>query len=146
MLFFIFLTILFSFEALGLSECGSKNKKNCLLEFQKQSVLINELNINKKPLIPCSLDPITGLFRDGYCRYDSSDRGRHLVCAEVTSEFLKYTKTKGNDLSTPNPRYNFEGLRPGDRWCLCVTRVEDANREGIPLRVLREATNIKSGF
>ena len=89
---------------------------------------------------------MTGYTRSGYCDYSPSDRGQHFVCAEVSAEFLSYTKKMGNDLSTPNPRYGFKGLVPGDRWCLCVSRVIEANKSGIPLKVIRESSHRASGL
>ncbi|MEE2755437.1 MAG: DUF2237 domain-containing protein [Myxococcota bacterium] len=80
----------------------------------------------KTPLAVCSTEPMTGWFRDGRCRTDDRDRGRHLVCAQMTTAFLQFTKKRGNDLSTPNPRYRFPGLKPGDRWCLCALRWKEA--------------------
>jgi len=88
-------------------------------------------NVLGEPLEPCCFKPITGYFRDGYCRTDSSDLGRHIVCAIMTEEFLEFTKNQGNDLSTPMPEYGFPGLKPGDQWCLCALRWKDACEEGV---------------
>lgn len=98
-------------------------------------------NINGKKLEICSTDPLTGYTRSGFCEYLPSDRGRHLVCAEVSEEFLRYTKSRGNDLSTPNLRYGFKGLRPGDRWCLCSSRFLEAQKSGINIKMIEAATN-----
>ena len=136
----------FSPQVFSTQRCEGVDSKNCLLEYKLNQPTNIDLNIDKSSLKPCSFEPMTGFQRDGYCRYFKSDRGQHFVCAEVTEEFLEYTKNKGNDLSTPNPRYNFKGLVPGDRWCLCVSRVIEANRDGISLKVIREATHIESGF
>ena len=88
-------------------------------------------------LLPCSTDPLTGWLRDGCCNTNSSDMGLHVICAEMTAEFLAFSKAQGNDLSTPRPEYGFPGLKPGDRWCLCAARWEEARREGkAPLVVL----------
>ena len=76
------------------------------------------------PLQVCSTQPMTGWFRDGYCRTQSADKGRHVVCAQMTREFLNFTRKRGNDLSTPRGR--FKGLKPGDRWCLCAVRWREA--------------------
>ncbi len=76
------------------------------------------------PLHVCSTEPMTGWFRDGYCRTQSADKGRHVVCAQMTQEFLNFTRKRGNDLSTPRGR--FKGLKPGDRWCLCAVRWREA--------------------
>ena len=79
-------------------------------------------NVLGTKLIPCCYSPKTGYFRDGYCRTDKNDFGRHVVCAELTSIFLEFTKNQGNDLSTPRPDLGFPGLKPGDKWCLCANR------------------------
>ena len=77
-----------------------------------------DLNVLGQPLVPCSFDPLTGFFRDGCCKTDDNDLGRHLVCAIVTKEFLQFSLEKGNDLITPRPEFAFPGLLPGDQWCL----------------------------
>ncbi len=100
-----------------------------------------ELNLLGEPLQPCSLDPLTGWFRDGCCSADPGDHGRHLVCALVTEEFLAFSKEAGNDLVTPRPDYGFPGLKPGDRWCLCADRWEEARLAGCAPGVILEATN-----
>ena len=88
-------------------------------------------NVLGQPLEPCSLDPLTGFFRDGSCRTDEMDTGTHVVCARVTEEFLAFSRARGNDLVTPRPEYHFPGLRPGDRWCLCALRWKEALRAGV---------------
>lgn len=94
-------------------------------------------NVLGEPLELCGCKPITGYFRDGYCRTDGSDMGQHTICAVMTEDFLAFTKTRGNDLSTPNPEFNFPGLKPGDRWCLCALRWKEAWQAGwAPLVVL----------
>jgi len=92
----------------------------------------------------CSTDPLTGWFRDGCCNTDANDEGRHIVCAVVTKEFLDFSKARGNDLSTPRPEFGFPGLKPGDRWCLCATRWEEARVAGFAPEVVLEATNRKA--
>lgn len=89
----------------------------------------------------CSTDPITGFFRDGCCNTGAGDFGSHVVCAQMTEPFLSYTKAQGNDLSTPMPMYNFPGLKPGDRWCLCATRWKEAYEDGVAPPVVLEATH-----
>lgn len=79
----------------------------------------------------CGCDPMTGFTRSGSCETGPQDVGSHTVCAVVTEEFLAFTKTQGNDLSTPRPQWGFPGLRPGDRWCLCAARWEEARRHGV---------------
>ncbi|NBT79478.1 MAG: DUF2237 domain-containing protein [Betaproteobacteria bacterium] len=100
-----------------------------------------ERNVLGSELIPCSYDPLTGYFRDGCCKTDASDRGSHVVCAVVTDEFLEYSKSRGNDLSTPRPEYRFPGLKDGDRWCLCALRWREALSEGIAPDVVLECTH-----
>jgi uncharacterized protein (DUF2237 family) len=101
-------------------------------------------NVLGSELILCSHDPLTGYFRDGCCNTDASDRGSHVVCAVVTAEFLEYSKSRGNDLSTPRPEYRFPGLKDGDRWCLCALRWREALSEGIAPDVVLECTNEKA--
>ncbi len=101
-------------------------------------------NVLGSPLIGCCNDPITGYFRDGYCRTASIDRGTHVVCAIMTEEFLTYTKSKGNDLSTPIPQWNFPGLKPGDGWCLCILRWLEAEKAGVAPLVKLAATDQKA--
>ncbi|NKC31030.1 DUF2237 family protein [Falsiroseomonas selenitidurans] len=93
-------------------------------------------------LLPCSVAPVTGFFRDGCCNTGPEDRGLHVVCAEVTAAFLAFSKASGNDLSTPRPEYGFAGLVPGDRWCLCAARWEEARLAGHAPPVLLEATHV----
>ncbi len=97
-------------------------------------------NVLGTPLIPCSLDPITGYFRDGTCRTGGGDHGIHCICAQVTEEFLTFSAKKGNDLSTPRPEFEFPGLKPGDSWCLCVMRWKEAFDAGCAPKVKLEAT------
>jgi len=84
---------------------------------------------------------MTGFYRDGLCNTGGGDYGVHVVCAQVTQEFLDYTKAQGNDLSTPVPAYNFPGLKPGDRWCLCAARWKEAFDDGIAPPVVLESTH-----
>lgn len=92
-------------------------------------------------LLPCSMAPITGWYRDGCCNTDENDLGLHTVCAEMTAEFLEFSRAAGNDLSTPRPEYGFAGLRPGDRWCLCAPRWEEARLAGAAPKVVLAATH-----
>lgn len=101
-------------------------------------------NVLGTELVPCSYDPLTRYFRDGCCNTDASDRGSHVVCAVVSEEFLEYSKSRGNDLSTPRPEYRFAGLRDGDRWCLCALRWREALSEGIAPDVVLECTHEKA--
>jgi uncharacterized protein (DUF2237 family) len=87
------------------------------------------------------MDPMTGFYRDGTCHTGSEDRGAHVVCAEMTEAFLSYTRAQGNDLSTPMPIYQFPGLKPGDRWCLCASRWKEAYDDGVAPPVILAATH-----
>ena len=97
-------------------------------------------NVLGQPLIGCCTDPMTGYFRDGYCRTIDHDRGTHVVCAIMTEEFIAYTKGKGNDLSTPIPHWSFPGLQPGDAWCLCISRWLEAEKAGVAPQIKLAAT------
>ena len=101
-------------------------------------------NVLGTSLETCSTQPLTGWFRDGLCRTDARDRGSHVVCAAVDEAFLKYTKSRGNDLSTPKPKYGFPGLKAGDKWCLCATRWYEAQRAGKAPPVVLGATHHKA--
>ncbi len=100
-----------------------------------------DLNVLGTELRACSFDPLTGFFRDGCCSTGPEDRGSHVVCARMTAEFLAFTRSRGNDLQTPRPEYRFPGLRPGDRWCLCVTRWKEALLAGVAPPVWLEGTH-----
>jgi uncharacterized protein (DUF2237 family) len=89
----------------------------------------------------CSLDPLTGWFRDGCCNTDANDLGLHTVCAVMTAEFLAFSRARGNDLSTPRPEFGFPGLKPGDRWCLCAARWQEALEAGVAPQVVLSATH-----
>jgi uncharacterized protein len=101
-------------------------------------------NVLGGQLITCSTDPLTGFFRDGCCNTGMDDQGLHLVCTQVTAEFLAFSKETGNDLSTPRRQWGFPGLRPGDRWCVCVTRWKEAYEAGVVAPVVLEATHISA--
>ncbi|MCC5644542.1 DUF2237 domain-containing protein [Nostoc sp. CHAB 5824] len=92
----------------------------------------------------CCTSPITGFYRDGFCRTGGQDFGSHVVCAEVTLEFLEFTKSRGNDLSTPVPDSNFPGLKAGDRWCLCASRWQEALDAGVAPPVILSATHARA--
>ncbi len=93
------------------------------------------------PLKPCSFNPMTGFFRDGHCHTCAQDHGSHTVCVVMTEGFLAFSASCGNDLSTPQPEFNFPGLKPGDRWCLCAARWLEAFHVGQAPKVVLEATN-----
>jgi hypothetical protein len=94
-------------------------------------------------MITCSLNPTTGFYRDGCCESKADDTGEHTVCIQASKEFLNYSKSKGNDLSTPMPEYHFEGVKPGDSWCLCASRWMQAFNDGMAPKIWLEATNEK---
>jgi uncharacterized protein len=97
-------------------------------------------NVLGGTLEACSLTPLTGFFRDGCCNTSPEDLGSHTVCAVMTDEFLAFSKSRGNDLSTPRPEFGFSGLRSGDRWCLCAPRWQEALEAGRAPRVVLRAT------
>jgi len=98
-------------------------------------------NVLGTDLKACCNHPPTGYFRDGYCRTDESDRGRHVVCSILTKEFLEFSLSRGNDLVTPKPEFDFPGLNPGDRWCLCALRWKEAYDAGVAPPVELESTH-----
>jgi uncharacterized protein (DUF2237 family) len=98
-------------------------------------------NVLGGPLEACSLKPMTGFYRDGCCNTGQEDIGSHTVCAVMTSAFLEFSKSCGNDLSTPLPEFSFPGLKPGDRWCLCAARWQEAFEADQPPRVVLRATH-----
>lgn len=101
-------------------------------------------NILGSTLEVCSLHPVTGFTRDGCCKTGPEDIGQHTICAEVTKAFLHFSKLMGNDLITPKPTFNFQGLKEGDRWCLCAGRWLEALENGIAPPVILEATHEKA--
>lgn len=101
-------------------------------------------NVLGTSLEVCSVSPMTGFFRTGCCETGASDLGLHVVCAEMTQEFLEFSQARGNDLSTPVEEYEFPGLEPGDRWCLCVERWKEALEAGYAPRVVLEATHMSA--
>ncbi len=105
---------------------------------------MENLNVFGQPLILCSTNPMTGFFRDGCCNTSEEDFGLHTVCIVATTEFLAFSKQVGNDLSTPLPQWGFQGLKEGDKWCLCAKRFKEAYDNGKAPKVLLEATNEKT--
>src|SRR5437867_3040811 len=101
-------------------------------------------NVLGGPISCCCRAPMTGFYRDGYCRTGPDDRGMHTVCVVMTAEFLRFSQAQGNDLSTPQSEFGFPGLDEGDRWCLCVTRWKDALDAGCAPDVALEATHISA--
>lgn len=102
---------------------------------------MSELNVLGGDLEPCSIDPVTGFYRDGRCATGPEDVGRHVVCAVVTAEFLDHQQAVGNDLRTPMPEYMFPGLTPGDRWCVVAARWRQALEAGVAAPVVLAATH-----
>lgn len=102
------------------------------------------LNVLGGKLDPCSTTPMTGFFRNGCCDTSAQDVGQHTVCAVMTAEFLAMSKYLGNDLSTPRPEYGFQGLKPGDQWCLCAARFLQAHEEGAAPMVRLSSTHLRS--
>ena len=102
------------------------------------------INIFGDEIEACCYDPMTGYFRDGFCNTDEHDHGSHVVCAVMTDDFLEFSKSKGNDLSTPRPEFNFPGLKEGDRWCLCALRWKEAYDAGVAPRVFLESCHLQA--
>ena len=103
-----------------------------------------QINVYGDLIEECCSNPITGFYRDGFCRTDEMDRGLHVVCAKVTDEFLDFSKSRGNDLSTPRPEFNFPGLKEGDSWCLCAERWKEAYECGFAPKIYLNRTNKKA--
>ncbi|XOJ92690.1 DUF2237 domain-containing protein [Candidatus Njordibacter sp. Uisw_058] len=102
------------------------------------------INVFGEKLEICGVDPITGFYRDGACNTCKDDIGSHTVCIETSQEFLEYSKSKGNDLSTPMPAFNFKGLEPGDSWCVCAGRWLEAEKNGMAPRLYLQSTHIRA--
>ena len=98
-------------------------------------------NVLGGELLPCSLNPVTGFFRNGCCETAAEDTGMHTVCAVMTADFLAFSAAQGNDLSTPRPEFAFPGLKPGDRWCLCAPRWKEALDAGMAPPVVLDSTH-----
>ncbi|MGA9379994.1 MAG: DUF2237 domain-containing protein [Phormidium sp.] len=101
-------------------------------------------NVLGGDLQTCCTSPMTGFYRDGKCNTGAGDMGAHIVCAQLTEEFLTFSKKRGNDLSTPVPAFNFPGLKPGDRWCLCALRWKEALDAGVAPPVILSSTHASS--
>ena len=102
------------------------------------------INVFGEKLEICGMDPVTGFYRDGECNTCKDDFGSHTVCIETSQEFLDYTKSQGNDLSTPMLAYGFEGLEPGDSWCVCAGRWLEAEKSGMAPRLNLQSTHIRA--
>jgi len=105
---------------------------------------MSERNVLGEDLEPCGTDPVTGFYRDGSCTCGPEDIGVHSVCAVMTAEFLEFSRAQGNDLSTPMREHGFPGLVPGDRWCLCASRWQEAFEAGAAPAVILEATHART--
>jgi len=105
---------------------------------------MQQRNVLGGELIPCSMDPLTGYYRSGCCENRGNDPGFHVVCCQVTEEFLEFSTANGNDLVTPMPEYGFPGLRPGDQWCVCAGRWGDALEAGKACPVILESTHLSA--
>jgi uncharacterized protein len=101
-------------------------------------------NVLGTALDPCCFSPLTGYFRDGFCKTAQSDIGTHIICARMTNEFLQFTLSRGNDLITPKPQWNFPGLKEGDKWCLCVLRWKEALEFGVAPPIFLSSTHEKA--
>ena len=101
----------------------------------------NQRSVLDEPLASCSTDPMTGFTRNGCCETGPGDFGSHTVCVEVTAEFLEFSRSRGNDLITPIPQFQFPGLKPGDRWCLCASRWQEALDAGVAPPVVMRSTH-----
>lgn len=99
------------------------------------------INVLGEPLEPCSMEPVTGFFRNGACDSCDEDQGSHTVCAVMTADFLVFSRSVGNDLSMPRAEFGFEGLGPGDQWCLCAMRFLQAHQAGRAPRIRLRSTH-----
>ncbi len=102
------------------------------------------VNVFDEALIACGTDPITGFFRDGCCNTNDQDFGAHTICVKMSTEFLEYSRFKGNDLSTPMPEHGFKGLKADDSWCLCAPRWLEAHQDGMAPKVFLRRTHKKA--
>jgi uncharacterized protein len=110
-------------------------------DFSEILLMTEARNVIGGALETCCTSPMTGFYRDGVCRTGAGDVGAHVVCAQVTEEFLAFTRAQGNDLSTPVPAFKFPGLKPGDRWCLCAARWKEALDAGVAPPVVLASTH-----
>ncbi len=106
--------------------------------------MMKQLNVFNESIHECCLNPITGYHRDGFCNYHTSDSGLHLVCALMTETFLGFSRSRGNDLSTPRPEFNFPGLKEGDSWCLCAARWLEAYQYNSAPKIYLKKTHLES--
>ena len=110
----------------------------------KKKMITEQTNLFDEIIEECCLNPITGFFRNGFCHTDEMDRGLHIVCSLMTDDFLRFSKSRGNDLSTPRPEFNFPGLAEGDSWCVCAERWKEAYEQGFAPKVFLKRTHKKA--
>ncbi len=106
--------------------------------------MFESINVYNEPLAACCTDPLTGFYRDSFCNTSHEDRGIHTVCVQITTEFLKYSKSQGNDLSSDQPNFGFKGLKEGQKWCLCAGRWLEAHHAGFAPNVYLNSTHIET--
>ena len=112
-----------------------------MTDIKKIAPRIQARNVLGNPLESCCTSPVTGFYRDGFCHTGPDDTGSHTVCVQITAAFLSFSNKIGNDLSTPHPESGFPGLKPGDKWCVCVSRWEEAFMAGVAPPIVLEATH-----
>ena len=110
----------------------------------KKKMVTEQTNLFDEVIEECCSNPITGFFRNGFCHIDELDRGLHIVCSLITDDFLRFSKSRGNDLSTPRPEFNFPGLVEGDSWCVCAERWKEAYQHGFAPKVFLKRTHKKA--
>ncbi len=110
----------------------------------KKKMVTEQTNLFDEVIEECCSNPITGFFRNGFCHTDELDRGLHIVCSLITDDFLRFSKLRGNDLSTPRPEFNFPGLTEGDSWCVCAERWKEAYEHGFAPKVFLKRTHKKA--
>ena len=110
----------------------------------KKKMVTEQTNLFDEVIEECCSNPITGFFRNGFCHTDKLDRGLHIVCSLITDDFLRFSKSRGNDLSTPRPEFNFPGLAEGDSWCVCAERWKEAYEHGFAPKVFLKRTHKKA--
>ncbi len=135
----LLLLLMVGFSMELMAQSSTEKLKSCL--YQEGVRMSDSKNVNGGILQICSTEPTTGFYRNGKCDTGTNDYGVHIVCVEMTTDFLNFTKAKGNDLSTPFPLYGFPGLKAGDKWCLCASRWKEAYDAGIITKVDLSATH-----
>jgi uncharacterized protein len=131
----------------GMAACSCQEAVRSLLavgNVMRERTMPEDRNVLGERLETCSIRPLSGFYRSGCCETGPEDVGAHVVCAEMTAEFLAFSKSQGNDLSTPVPEIGFPGLQPGDRWCLCAARWKEALAAGMAPRVVLRATHAEA--